>query len=70
MFIYLFIYLAAMGLSRGMRDFHCGMLDLLLWRAFLSTCGTQAPESVGSVVAAHELSCPAVCGILIPQPGI
>ena len=33
-------------------------------------CGTQALELAGSVVAAHRLSCPTACGILIPQPGI
>ena len=32
-------------------------------RASLSSCGT------GSVVATHKLSCPAACGILVPQPG-
>ena len=25
---------------------------------------------MGSVVMAHRLSCPVVCGILVPQPGI
>ena len=36
----------------------------------LSCCGTQVPEHTGSVVAVHGLSCPAACGILVPQPGI
>ena len=37
----------------------------------LSTCGTRAPEHAGfSLVAVHGLSCPVVCGILVPRPGI
>ena len=32
----------------------------------LSSCGAQALECMGSVVAARELSCPAACGILVP----
>ena len=36
----------------------------------LLSCGTQAPECSGSVVATHQLSCPMACGILVPQPGI
>ena len=36
----------------------------------LSSCGAQVPECMGSVVAAHGLSCPAACGILVPRPGI
>ena len=35
----------------------------------LSSCGVQAPECAGSVVAVHSLSCPEECGILVPQPG-
>ena len=84
-----------LGLSCGTWDLCCGMQDLSLWHTGsrargLSSCGTQAPECAGSVVAAcglsscgvwalehvgsvvvaHGLSCPAACGILIPQPGI
>ena len=57
---YLFIYLAALGLSCGTQDLRCGMWDLLLWHVgfslvvacsfSLSSCGTRAPERVGSVV--------------------
>ena len=36
----------------------------------LSSCGTQAPEHMGSVVAAHGLSCSVICEILVPIPGI
>ena len=36
----------------------------------LSSCGTWALEHAGSVVAAHGLSCPTLCGILVPRPGI
>ena len=53
LFIYLFnLFLAASGLSCGMRDFHRGMRDLLLQRAgfslvvhagfLFSSCGTWA----------------------------
>ena len=34
------------------------------------SCGTWAPEHVGSVVVAHRLSCSMVCRILVPPPGI
>ena len=53
----LFIYLAALGLSRGMQIFHCSPF---------SSCGTQAD----SVVALLGLSCSAACGILVPRPRI
>ena len=39
-------------------------------RGLLSSCGTQALERVGSGAAAHGLSCPVACGILVPRPGI
>ena len=71
--IYLFIYLflAVSGLS-------CSTQDLPLQRTGFSlvaarrpsSCGTWAPECVGSVVAASGPSCPAACGILVPQPGM
>ena len=61
----------------------CGLL--VKARGLPSRCGLQAPGRVGSVVCgmwalslrcassvvvAHGLSCPAVCGILVPWPGI
>ena len=52
-FIYLFIYLAASGLSCGMQDLCCGMRDLLLRRLGFSLVVAQALENVGSVVAAR-----------------
>ena len=36
----------------------------------LSSCGSWALECEGSVVVAHRLSCPTVCGILVPRPVI
>ena len=36
----------------------------------LAGCGAWALERMGSVVAASGLSCPAACGILVPQPEI
>ena len=38
-------------------------------RSGSSCCGTQVLGCAGSVVAVHGLSCPTVCGILVPQPG-
>ena len=55
------------------------MQDLSLWRmcfslvvahVLLSSCGAQALEHTGSVVAGHGLSCPTAYGILVPRPGI
>ena len=53
-FIYLLIYLVALGLSCGMQDLYCGMQDPLLQcrnppvvAHRLSGCGVQAPEHVG-----------------------
>ena len=49
-----------LGLSCGTWDLHCGMRELLLCICFfvvrgrLSSCDTQSPEHVGSVV---------VCGL-------
>ena len=34
------------------------------------SCGTWAPEHVGSVVVALRLSCSTACGILVSPPGI
>ena len=55
----------------------CGMRVFCLWLQLagsgargLCSCGMGDPELVGSVVAAHALSCPAACGILVPRPGI
>ena len=36
----------------------------------LSSCGTQAPEHAGSVVAVRGLSCPAAHSILVSRRGI
>ena len=47
------IYLAASGLSYGLRDLLCIMWDLSL-------------QYEGSVVVAHRLSCPAAHRILVP----
>ena len=82
----LFIYFGCIG------SLSCGMWDLLLrCRLFvvahglLSSCGTRAPERVGSVVCGTwafslrrtssvvgvcGLSCPAACGILVPDQGL
>ena len=54
---YSFIYLAALGLSYGMRETHCGSQAQQLW-------------SVGYLVAAHGFSSPVACGILVPRPMI
>ena len=64
---------------------HAGFSVVVARRFSLSSCGTQAPERVdsivcgtwalslrraSSVVVAHALSCPVACGILVPRPGI
>ena len=72
-FIYLFVYLflAASGLSCGTRDLslqHAG--SFVAACGLLSSCGEQATERTGSVVAARGISCPATCGIFVRQPGI
>ena len=46
----------------------CGIFVVAL--RLLSSCSARAPQGAGSVVAARRLSCPAACGILVPQPGI
>ena len=35
-----------------------------------SCCGKQALQRMGSVAVARSLSCPAVCVLLVPRPGI
>ena len=56
--------MAVLGLICGMWDLRCGT------HVLLSSCGAQAPECAGSVVAARGLSCPVECGVLAPQPGV
>ena len=51
------ICLAASGLSCSIWELHCIMQDLSLWY-------------MGSLVLVHGLSCPMICGILVPQPGL
>ena len=56
-FFKIFIYLATSGLS-------CSMQDLLVsWG--ISHCGTR-----NSLVLTGGLSSPAVCGVLVPRPGM
>ena len=43
---------------------------LVAAHGLLFSCGMWALGHMGSVVAAHGLSCPMACGILVPQPGI
>ena len=57
---------------------HSGFPLAVACRFSLSSCGMQAPRCMGSVVCgsagslveARRLSCPAACGILVPQPGM
>ena len=64
----LFMYSAGSGLSCDTSDLRCRMLDLSLhWNfSLLVLHGLH----VGSVVAMHRPSCPAACGISVPQPEI
>ena len=51
------IYLAASGLSSSVWDIHFIMQGLLL-------------HCLGSLVVVCRLSCPAACGVLVPQLGM
>ena len=67
--------MAALGLSCGTRDLSLQCAGSSMWRAGsrvcrLSSWGVQAPECMGSVVAACGPSCRAVRGILVPRRGI
>ena len=46
----------------------CGLFIAVC--GLLSSFGVLALECVGSVAVALGFSCPAACGILVPQPGI
>ena len=46
------------------------MLGLCCSTQAFSRCGAQALEHTCLVAKAHKLSCPAACGILVPQLGI
>ena len=70
--------MAASGLSCGtwefhcsMQDLHCSMRDLSLRHVGFSSCIARASLSLCCTGSrACRLSCPAVCGILVPWPGI
>ena len=58
------------GLSCGMQNL-LESCEIFCWGACtLSSCGMQALEHTGSVVALRRLSCFTACGILVPQPGM
>ena len=60
------MYLAALSLSFCDRGLHCDtQVSLAVACGLLSSCGAQAPECMGPVVAVHRLSCPMAYGILI-----
>ena len=54
---YSFVYLAALGLSYGIWETHCGSQAQQLW-------------GVGSLVSVRGFSSPVACGILVPRPTI
>ena len=69
-FFNIYLILAALGLSCGTRDLLLRLAGSLSWCADsrvhrLCSCGTWAPEHVGSVVAAHRLSS---CGTRVQMP--
>ena len=43
-----------------------GRLSLIVVQGFLSFCGPQAFEHMGSIVLVHGLIHPVACGILVP----
>ena len=57
MFICIFILETYLFISLTALGLSCSMQDLSLWQS-------------GSLVVAHRLRCLAVCGVLVPQPGI
>ena len=78
------IFVAACGIFRcGTRTLRCSTWALSGFGAWalelagsvvvalrLSSCGAQAPDHTGSVVAVRGLSCPTAFGTLVPQPVI
>ena len=72
---YLCIYLIAFGLSYSkwhlsLQLFVAVQASLVVAGRLLSSCGSRPLEYTGPAVAARRLSCPEVCGILVPQPAI
>ena len=68
-FIYLFIYLAASGLSCGTGDLFVGACGLLVAaRGSVSSCSAHAHQlqHESSLVVACRLSSPVACGIPVP----
>ena len=67
------LFFAASVLSCSVWGLHCGG-----WALCCGACGACASlwlwlsgsRAAGSVVAAHGLSFPEACGILVPRPGI
>ena len=55
--MYIYMHLAASGLSCGTRDLCYIMWDLSL-------------QCMDSLVGTHRLSCSTACGILVPGPGM
>ena len=60
-YLFIFYFLAALGLSCGMRDLHCGMWDLLLQRV-----GSSLWHRGFSLVVACGFSLP-TCGAQAPE---
>ena len=66
------IYVAVSGLGCGMQGLRT-LYEIFPCRAQALCCGARASLCLwlrDPVVAAHGLSCPVACGILVPQPGI
>ena len=69
---YLFIDVAVLGLSCGMQDL-CTVCEIFPCRAQALCWGAWASLYLwlrDPVVAAHGMSGPVACGILVPQPGL
>ena len=60
LFCLIYLFMAALGLAVG---------KLFIQACRLSHHGTRAPETLDSVVVAHQLICPAACGIF-PDQGL
>ena len=67
LFIFVYLFLAALGLCCGARASHCGGFSCCGARAlgaWASVVVARRLQSAGSVVEAHRLSCSEACGII------
>ena len=67
---FLLLYLfSCVGLRCGLWDLGCDTESFVMVRRLLQL-RREGSRVCGPVVAAHGLSCPSACGVLVPLPGI